>query len=264
VKTIGNTKPSDQIWIELATQLGLGDAYPWKNMQEYHKMQTAGNEAFYSDLTKAGWISYGMPVMTREPSLIEPFVRRYPASAAKIGSDGTFAHLLKFNTPSGKIELFSQQVEDLKPGYGLPKFRNLPMRADGELFFIQGKTALHTNGATIFVPKLARLMKDNPVWIHPETAAKYGIEDGDMVELENSVGKEKAHAMITPAVRPDTVFTYMAGFGTKAGYQTTKASKRGIMCANLLPMATTDITGMTVHCAGVRLSKAKQRREEDK
>ncbi|MDR2870557.1 MAG: thiosulfate reductase PhsA, partial [Deferribacteraceae bacterium] len=191
VHIVGNTKPSDQIFRELATELGLGDAYPWKSMEDIHKIQVGDNTAFYEELKKAGWLAYGVPVLMREPAMIRNFIDKYPAAAQQLGSDGTFSHLLKFNTPSGKIEFFSQRAEDLKAGYGLPRFRNISLKADDELFFIQGKTSLHTNGATVFVPRLAQLMSDNPVWIHPETAAKYSIEDGDEIYLENSVGKEK-------------------------------------------------------------------------
>lgn len=116
---------------------------------------------------------------------------------------------------------------------------------------------MHTNGATAFVPSLSNLMPENPVWIHPETAAKLGVKSGDYVELENSVGKEKGMVMVTEGIRPDTVFTYMAGSGVKKGNLSTAAAKNGVNCANLIKMAVNDVTAMAVHNTGVSIKKAR-------
>ena len=43
------------------------------------------------------------------------------------------------------------------------------------------------------------------VEIHPETAAKYGIEDGGWVEIENQFGHCREKARVTPTVDPRVV-----------------------------------------------------------
>lgn len=114
--------------------------------------------------------------------------------------------------------------------------------------------AVHTNGATQYVPLLSELMWDNAVWVHPQTAQARGIRSGDTVWLENPTGREKGRALVTLAIRPDTLFVYM-GFGAKAGARTT-ASRHGIHCGNLLPHATSPVSGTVVHTAGVTLRRA--------
>ncbi|MEA7586020.1 PAS domain-containing protein, partial [Salmonella enterica subsp. enterica serovar Anatum] len=42
------------------------------------------------------------------------------------------------------------------------------LKKENELYFIQGKVAVHTNGATQYVPLLSELMWDNAVWVHPQ------------------------------------------------------------------------------------------------
>ncbi len=51
--------------------------------------------------------------------------------------------------------------------------------------------AVHTNGATQYVPLLSELMWDNAVWVHPQTAQEKGIKTGDEIWLENATGKRK-------------------------------------------------------------------------
>ncbi|HHY59729.1 MAG TPA: dehydrogenase, partial [Clostridia bacterium] len=41
--------------------------------------------------------------------------------------------------------------------------------------------------------------------IHPETAAQYGIQDGDWVLIENMFGKAKLKAKLTPTIHPKVV-----------------------------------------------------------
>ncbi|TGC41038.1 thiosulfate reductase PhsA, partial [Salmonella enterica subsp. enterica serovar Enteritidis] len=98
---------------------------------------------------------------------------------------------------------------------------------------------------------LSELMWDNAVWVHPQTAQEKGIKTGDEIWLENATGKEKGKALVTPGIRPDTLFVYM-GFGAKAGAKTA-ATTHGIHCGNLLPHVTSPVSGTVVHTAGVTL-----------
>ena len=54
-------------------------------------------------------------------------------------------------------------------------------------------------------PSMRRLHPEPTVLIHPETAAKYGIDEGDWVKLENQYGSCKHKAHLTVRIRKDTV-----------------------------------------------------------
>ncbi len=253
VEPIGDARPSWQIWKELAVQLGLGQFYPWQDMQTRQLYQLNGDHALSAELRQKGYREWGVPLLLREPEAVRQFVERYPGAVA-VDSDGTYGEQLRFKSPSGKIELYSEELETLLPGYGIPHARNFALKGDSELYFIQGKVAVHTNGATQYVPLLSELMWDNAVWIHPQTAREKGIKSGDDIWLENATGKEKGKALVTAGIRPDTLFVYM-GFGAKAGAKTA-ATTHGIHCGNLLPHVTSPVSGTVVHTAGVTLRRA--------
>ncbi|KFC00382.1 thiosulfate reductase [Trabulsiella guamensis ATCC 49490] len=252
VDPVGEARPSWQIWKELAVELGLGQYYPWQDMQTRQLHQLNGDHGLYNTLHEKGYLNWGVPLLYREAESVRNFMKKYP-SAVMADGDGTYGNQLKFKTPSGKIELYSDQLEKLLPDYGIPRARLLALKNDEELYFIQGKVAVHTNGATQYVPLLSELMWDNAVWIHPQTANQRGIRNGDEVWLENSTGKEKGRALITSAIRQDTLFVYM-GFGSKAGAKTA-ATVHGIHCGNLLPNVTSPVTGTVVHTSGVTLRR---------
>ncbi|NKF51252.1 thiosulfate reductase PhsA [Shewanella sp. WXL01] len=252
VDTIGDTKPSWLIWQELGHQLGLSQYFPWENMQTLQLFQVGKDAALLSKVKQDGWVSFGKPLMLREPSMVKAFTAQYP-NAKPVDADGTYASQLSFKTPSGKIELSSSKVEKMAPGRGVIKYREVTMKKADELFFIQGKVAVHTNSATHNVPMLANLMSNNGVWIHPVTAGHLKIASGDKVRIYNDTGSEEGHALVTPGIRPDTVFAYM-GFGSK-NKELSRATGRGVHCGNLLPHVISPVTGMNLHTTGVKIAK---------
>ncbi|WP_095497403.1 thiosulfate reductase PhsA [Paraferrimonas haliotis] len=252
VDIIGDTRPSWQIWRELGIALGLEQYYPWQDMSTLRLAQAKGDSNFLNQVLKEGWLSYGKPLMLREPRLVKQFAEAYP-NARSVDEDGTYASALTFKTPSGKIELSSKRVENMAPGRGVIKYRDVQLKQDDELFFIQGKVAIHTNGATHNIPMLANLMSDNGLWIHPLTAGRLGIKSGDDIRVYNATGSETGKALVTPGIRPDTVFAYM-GFGSK-NEELKRAYGKGIHCGNLLPDVTSPIAGMNIHTAGVKVEK---------
>ncbi|GAA4891697.1 thiosulfate reductase PhsA [Ferrimonas pelagia] len=252
VEVIGDTRPSWQIWQQLGHKLGLSQYYPWDSMSTLQLAQTGNDASLLNHIKQQGFVSYGEPLLLREPASVNTFCGAYP-NAREQDPDQTFASAMRFNTPSGKIELSSAKVEALSPGRGVIRYRPVKLKQDNELYFIQGKVAVHTNGATHNIPMLAELMSDNAVWIHPDTAAPHGIKNGDAIELANRNGTEQGTALITQGIRPDTVFAYM-GFGAK-NPELKRATGRGVHCGNLLPHSVAPICGMSLHTAGVTLRK---------
>jgi len=254
VTTIGETKPAWQIWRELGIAMGLEQYYQsWKDIEEFQLAQYKGELNELAKIQKYGWVEYGqVPVLYREKREISRFVKTFPNGRIP-DYDGTYTSALTFKTPSGKIELSSPKVDEMAPGRGIIRYRPVSLKKDDELYFIQGKTAIHTNGATHNVPALAQLMSDNGLWIHPEVAQKIGIITGDKIRIYNDFGSEEGTALVTPGIRPDTVFAYM-GFGSK-NKELKRAYNRGIHCGQLLPHVTAPVCGMNLHTSGVKVEK---------
>ena len=104
-------------------------------------------------------------------------------------------------TPSGKIELFSQQLED-QFGYGIPRFE--PAVKDRPFTVISPSSAKRINatfGSSITSSGVER------VEIHPDDGAKLGIKDGNLVRLRNARGEVSLKAKLTDAVRRGVLYT---------------------------------------------------------
>lgn len=258
VDVIGNTRPSWQIWKELAQVMGLETYYPWQDMIDRQRKQLNNDESLFAQLKATGYIQYGAaPLYLREPDAATEFVRHYPAAKTHLSDHGNFENHLSFKTSDGKMQLVSPELEKIAPSFSVPHYRAISMKKPEELFFIQGKVAVHTNGATQYIPVLNELMNDNPLWIHPDTAKPFGIKTGDYIWVYNDTGKEKGRALVTTGIRPDTVFAYMGG-GSKitATIQGQEQPEYlGIHCGNLLPDRTAPVAGTNVHTSGVRVRR---------
>ena len=118
-----------------------------------------------------------------------------------------------FSTPTGKFELYSTLLE--KWGYDpLPQFREPPEgpNSSPEIYkeypyiLITGRRQpgfFHTENRQ--VPWLRELHKDPVVEIHPETAEKEGIGEGDWVIIESPRGKVRQRARLFAGMDPRIV-----------------------------------------------------------
>jgi len=95
-----------------------------------------------------------------------------------------------FRTPTGKVELRLSTAEKfkLKP---LPEYCGLPDNDDAEypLILTSSKSRYYLHSSYRWVDKLRKLRPQPPVEMHPDTAAKYGISDGDAVIIETKHGQ---------------------------------------------------------------------------
>ncbi|WP_169784837.1 thiosulfate reductase PhsA [Campylobacter curvus] len=213
VDPIGDTKDGAGIFRELARRMKIDELYTWNDMREWRMQQVKGNVELLSALEKDGYVTWKVPgILFREKALVDKFVEKFPNAAQFVGENGLMDGLAKLATKSGKIELFSEQVEAEFPGYGCLNTKDIDVFDGHELCLMSGKTPVHTNGHTQNVPFLHDLMSESPIWIHPNTAARKNLKDGDEVVLQNKYGKQKGKIMLTQGIREDTLFVYH-GFG---------------------------------------------------
>ncbi|UIJ36824.1 molybdopterin-dependent oxidoreductase [Desulfobaculum bizertense] len=118
---------------------------------------------------------------------------------------------LSFPTPSGKIEMHCQKLEDM--GFeSLPAYTPPSEVPEGAFRLTFGRCALHTQGHTLNNPMLNEQMPINPVWINSSKAREMGIADGDEVYLVNGEYRSKTIAYVTEFIHPEAVFV-VHGFG---------------------------------------------------
>ena len=121
--------------------------------------------------------------------------------AAEDGAELIMCKTLTPETPSGKIELFSQDLED-RFGYGVPRYeavaRDLPFT------IISPSSAKRTN--TTF-GGCVESQGVEIIEINPADAAARGISEGDELKVWNGLGEVRLTARITDAVRPGVLYS---------------------------------------------------------
>lgn len=118
-----------------------------------------------------------------------------------------------FNCPSGKLDFYLEQYEAW--GYDpLPDFVEPPESPAREPAFTERYPLVLTTGQRIFnffgseFRQQGSLRKTHPkplVEIHPETAARYGIENGDWVYVSTPRGRVRLCALVTEDIDPRVV-----------------------------------------------------------
>jgi len=147
-------------------------------------------------------------------------LKKLPDAMKAIKTDGAYYNKSKlygryegkvFKTLSKKIELYNQRYEkmgiDPMPVYKPPK--KVP---EGRFRIVVGRNAYITQGSSTNNELLAELVPENRLWLHPESALKLGIRQGDTVEVASTVGRERLKVRITEETRKDTVYMD-SGFG---------------------------------------------------
>ncbi|HWP62059.1 MAG TPA: NrfD/PsrC family molybdoenzyme membrane anchor subunit [Candidatus Binatia bacterium] len=127
-----------------------------------------------------------------------------------------------FFTPSGKIEFWNASLAEKRDANGRPVdpgpvYRPRDWLPDFEypLYLINWKEASHTHTRSQNNPLLIALKSSNPIRIHPDTAARFGIEDGDPIVLESPYGSAVGTAEVTRRIHPE-VIGGQHGFGHRA------------------------------------------------
>jgi anaerobic selenocysteine-containing dehydrogenase len=182
--------PDLKFWFELARRLGYEQYFPWKDPEA----------AFDHILEPSG---FTVKRLTEEIPQGMLYARtRYTEKEYK--KDG-------FRTPSGKVELYSEALAE--QGYDpMPMFRE-PLESpvatpdpDYPLILTTGARIVqfcHSQHRSI--PRLRRDAPEPLADIHPQTAAGYGIRDGDMVTLSTKRGSIDIKARVTDDILPNVV-----------------------------------------------------------
>jgi anaerobic selenocysteine-containing dehydrogenase len=199
VATTDEARMDWEINFELARRLNP-QAVPWPNVRALFDQRLSVTGHNFDSLTKAGY------VMAPKGNATTPYNRHEKGLLRPDGKPG-------FRTPSGKFEFYSQKFEE----YGLNPlpYHEEPIESpiktpeiykDYPLIMMTGRRVgvmFHSEHRQI--PWLREINPDPTIELHPETAAEYGIKEGDWVLVEGTLGKAKRRAKITPVIHPKIV-----------------------------------------------------------
>jgi anaerobic selenocysteine-containing dehydrogenase len=135
--------------------------------------------------------------------------RTYPDMDKKYEMQG-------FLTPSKKVELYSERLQQF--GYDpLPVYREPAespvsqpeLAQEYPLILIAGtKLEAYTHSMMRNIPGLRRHTPENLVELHPETASKLEIHDGEVVNVASPRGSIQCQASMTDTIDPRVVHLY--------------------------------------------------------
>jgi anaerobic selenocysteine-containing dehydrogenase len=118
----------------------------------------------------------------------------------------------RFATPSGKVELFSERLStwgyDPLPVYHEPPetpFSAPEMAEDFPFIMTSWKTEIYRHSAGRQVASFRNQHPRPCMWIHPDTAGKLGIKEGDRAYIETRRGKIIQEAKITSDIDPRVI-----------------------------------------------------------
>jgi thiosulfate reductase/polysulfide reductase chain A len=177
----GEAKSALWIYKQLGERLGLGDFFQYADEEDYIRQQLAPLGVSLEEVKAKGY-----------------------AEAPESAHSGEAAKL-NWNTPSGKIELYSDTLAKVNfPG--VPTWEEPPTPKDGEFYLLTGKVAQSTQFGTQNNQLLHKYSDEPRLWMNAKVAAKQGLADGDWVEVSSPVGKVHIKLLATEAIRPDCVY----------------------------------------------------------
>jgi len=199
VKPLGNSWPDWKFWVELSRRMGYQEYFPWED-----------NDGLYS-------------------TLLEP--TGFTVESLKEKPGGVFHHgreqrrylVEGFPTPSGKVELYSDIMEqygyDPLPTYHEPAESPISkpdLAKEYPLLLISGpKVQVYTHSQLRNVEAMRKRHPEPLAQIHPDTAKPLDISNGDMVKVETSRGSVEMKAQLTTDILPQVV-SIPHGWGKQA------------------------------------------------
>jgi thiosulfate reductase / polysulfide reductase chain A len=175
----GEAKSALWIYRQLGERLGLGEYFQYEDEEDYLKQQLAPLGLDFKALRQQGHLT--------PPGIHD-------------GDDE-----LVFNTPSGKIEVYSETLANA--GFSpWPTWEAPPYPKAGEFYLLTGKVGQHSQFGTQNNQLLHKYQDEPCLWMNPDSAAKAGLKDGDIVEVSSEVGAVKIPLLVTQAIRPDCVY----------------------------------------------------------
>jgi anaerobic selenocysteine-containing dehydrogenase len=184
VAQIGECRSDHEIINGLARELGLGE-YFWDSIDDFWDAILEPVGLTFEEFRKIGRFTGS---------------EKQPKQYKRYEQNG-------FKTPSGKVELYSSQLEergfDPLPIYYEPPetpYSDPELAKEYPLQCTTRKLAVYRHSGGRQIRSLRDSHPEPIVIIHPETASKLGIEDGDWVYIETKRGRIKQKAGLSTGV----------------------------------------------------------------
>lgn len=189
----GQTRSEARICNDLAQRIGSGE-HAFESMDEFLDLYLEPSGMSFDEFRSRG-VLYG------------------PARPLAHETEG-------FPTPSGKIELYSETLEQW--GFDpLPTYRgNTPQSDEYPLILTSRKPALFYHSCGHNVASLRRGCPTPSVRLHPDTASSLGLNEGDMARICTNRGSIRQQVHIDPRLDPRVAMAEHGWWFPEQGPQT--------------------------------------------
>jgi len=184
IEPVHESRSEFSFWKGLAEKIGFGELFPWQTDEEVVELEMKSTGLSYKEL--------------KEEKIAGAYYREKKYGMDSYKDKG-------FSTPSGKIEIYSETLA--KAGFDpLPTYREPDQSPLGDPKLFERFPLILTTGARnlYFTHTQHRNIKDlrekNPepcAEINRQTAAKYGIQNGDSIVVESNRGQIQMKALLT-------------------------------------------------------------------
>lgn len=190
IEPLGECFPDWKFWCELGRKMGYGDLFPWQTDEEVVEYWLKPSGLTINQLTEEN-----------------------PAGVFFAEKKYDMAQKGEFRTPSKKIEIYSQTLAE--HGYDpLPNHIEPSQSPISQPELAREYPLILTTGARILeythtqfrdVPALRQSAPEPMAEIHPNTAKKYGVADGDTIAIETRKGEIRMRVRTTQDLLPGVV-----------------------------------------------------------
>ncbi|MCX8119028.1 MAG: molybdopterin-dependent oxidoreductase [Desulfobacterota bacterium] len=183
IEPLHESRSEFHFWKGLAEKMGMGDLFPWESDEEVVALELQSTGLGYKEL--------------REEKVAGAYYMQKQYGMGPYEAKG-------FPTPSKKIEIYSETLA--KAGFDpLPTYRepdqsplNPELSEKYPLVLTTGARILYfTHGQHRNIKGLKEQCPEPFAEIHPATAEKYGIKDGDPIIVESTRGQIRVKAKLT-------------------------------------------------------------------
>jgi len=187
IDPVGQSLPDWMIWAKLGRKMGYQEFFPWKTSEELINSLLEPADSSMNKLKEEG-----------ETIFLHPKPEKYL-------KDG-------FNTPSGKVEIYSNTMEqhgyDPLPTYVEPfeSPMNAELKEKYPLMLITGARSMaFTHSQHRNIPSMLKRNPEPLAEINTATAANLGITEGSVVNVESPRGSIQIKAKVTDIIHPDVI-----------------------------------------------------------
>jgi len=189
IEPLYESKPIWSIWSELGRRMGYADLFPWKTDEEVaeHMFSTSGvtyqqlvdhpEGLYFGEIEYELYKRVGFATNSGKVEL-------YSAEMERLGAPGLPSHVEPEQSYAANPEFAKQYPETLLTGARHQEFIGAQMKD---------------------VSGLMALLPEPHAMIHPVTAKKYDIIDGELMGVESPRGRIKIKAHVTEDIRPGAV-----------------------------------------------------------